>query len=304
MPDPFVQWKAPYTSHDLNRKFANVIPRGVHRGFWVSVAGADTVDVSASRPDGGTDPANVALVDRDGYQITVREETATTLTVPSTDGLYHVVIEAEYAIGQTTTAQVKIVADGGEASHHVICGSVERASGTLTGLPEEHRMNPVYPLSSSGAIKTANESADGVSTPQADDHLGPVDVRGGTGYIFRAALLCTSSRPLSQGSGGTIKVRWAATGGVSLTWGYTSLADTLENETQKTIHVGLDEVHDTDVEIPFGADNVSGHPAIIVVHGIIETTQAGSIALEWANGDSYALTVHKGSYLRLVDVTS
>ena len=139
MPDPFVKWKEQYGSAALNQKFVGIISPGVYLGYDVSLSGTpDSVDVST--PASGR---SVAVIQRDGFSITVVEESTITLEVPATNQLYHVVVEAQYQVGQATTSQLKVVADGSEASHHVIVGSVERSGGDLQQPTETYREDRV-----------------------------------------------------------------------------------------------------------------------------------------------------------------
>jgi len=139
MPDPFVEWEEQYGSAALNQKFVGIISPGVYLGYDVSLSGTpDSVDVSTP-----TSGRSVAVVQRDGFSITVVEESAVTLEVPATNQLYHVVVEAQYQMGQATTSQLKVVADGDEASHHVIVGSIERSGGTLQQPTETYREDRV-----------------------------------------------------------------------------------------------------------------------------------------------------------------
>jgi len=127
MTNAFVKWQERYGSAALNQKLAGVIPPGVYQGYHVSPsAAANSVDVAP--PASGR---SVAVVQRNGFSITVAEESTVVLKVPATNQLYHIVVEAKYRVGEATTSQLKVVPGGNEASHHVIVGSVERSGGAL-----------------------------------------------------------------------------------------------------------------------------------------------------------------------------
>jgi len=285
MPDSFVQWKAPYGSAQLNRKFDKVVPSGVYQGYVVSVAGSDTVDVSppASGP-------SVALVERNGYQLTVRESATLTLTVPGADGLYHVVVEIDYTVGQTTTSQLKVVEEENEADHQVIVGSVERSGGSLTALPEAYREFPAYPTSTRAARKTANESVSSSTTLQTDNHLSNIRLRGDTDFLFRAVLRQKS------GQGG-IDVRFNIPSDATLQWYLTA--------------VGRPSQESDVVPYPSGApltgnsrESVTPRDGHYHIHGYLTVESSGSLDLEWAQGTSHPedTAIMKGSIMHIEQI--
>jgi len=116
-----VQWREQYASHALNRKMAGVVEAGVYWGFHVFPAGGLQVEVGlGSEPDY---PVSVAVVERDGYSLTVRLDTQEVLAVPEAGRAYDLVLEASYVLGQQTEARLKLVTEA--ADHHVVLAHVD-----------------------------------------------------------------------------------------------------------------------------------------------------------------------------------
>jgi hypothetical protein len=117
-----VQFLEPFGSEALNRKFLGIIPKGIYRGFGVTIVGEDQISV------GGSLGEHTALVERDGVAITVQGQNPVTLTVPR-DNLMAVVIDVNYGHGVITkqvdsgatidAATIKIVAASLREEHHV-----------------------------------------------------------------------------------------------------------------------------------------------------------------------------------------
>jgi hypothetical protein len=278
MPDVFTQWKEAYASHAINRKWSQVFPSGVRQGFWLSVTGTDEVTVGTSNPDGSTDPTNVALVERGGYHLTVREDSTTTLTVPSTDAVYHVVVEAEYEIGQTTTSQVKIVEDGNEAAHEVIVGSVRRESdGGLTALPRKHREPALFVPPFRSVQKTADESVS-ATTLQDDNDIKNIGLLGGSSYLLQAVLIGELT--------GDLKMQWAVGANATVEWGYW---------TSEGTEVKLSE--NSAVIVYSG----SRPRTAARVQGRVEASAPETLDLQWASNGSGTTTLHKPSSLTLIE---
>jgi len=292
MPEPFVKWEAPYASAQLNRKFSRVFPGGVRHGFWVSVTGTDEVTVDTSTPDGSMDPINLVLVDRNGYQLTIREQNARALTVPEPDALYHVIVEADYTIGQATTTQVKIVEDGNQAGHQVIVGSVERSGGSLAALPFAYRQEAFVGADATTAVKLNDESVSTSTTLQQDNDL-IVPLKRNRAYLFNLDLF------LNEG-GGNLKVQFTPPGNRSVVaTGFKRVDDnTMNANLNPSPGVYVSENQAYSIEF---SDDI--HESI---QGKISEGQGGDFVFEWAQGNlsSGATTVKQESYLRVVEQTN
>lgn len=118
-----IQWREQYTSHALNRKFAGVIPAGIYRGFDAVAFTDGTVIVGRNDQEAG-----VAVMEVNGYSVTVRLEGRETVRVTS-DRPY-VVIDANYAIGVQTIGRIIAVAEP-EPHQLVVCkGARANPDGT------------------------------------------------------------------------------------------------------------------------------------------------------------------------------
>jgi len=263
MPDSFVEWKAPYGSAQLNRKLSHITDAGVYEGYWVSVSGSDEITIGTSNPDGSTDPANVAVVERGGYSLTIRNSSAQTLSVPSAEGLYHAVVEAKYQVGQATVSQLKIVADGNEASHEIIVGSVRRESGgSLTALPRGYRewAEPFL-----GAVKANDESVSNSTTLQPDDSLSGIVLLGGETYHLLFEFWVTYSN-------GELKYQITADDSANAN-AYLEEYFVLRKEViSSTVRFSLD-----DTVMPSYSSRI-----LVRVTGLIEVKSDIEMSLEWA----------------------
>ncbi|WP_432773862.1 tail fiber domain-containing protein [Vibrio parahaemolyticus] len=128
------QYLEPNSSESLNRKLCGIVEAGVYRGFNVAVIGNTmTVNVTSGQQYG------VAMVERDGYLLTIRQQHDVVLTVPI--GRSYAVIDAIYQHGLITkqidirsaydAASLKIVQEGKLQAHHVILASFDVPAGTL-----------------------------------------------------------------------------------------------------------------------------------------------------------------------------
>jgi hypothetical protein len=296
MPDVFTQWKEAYASHAINRKWSQVFPSGVRQGFWLSVTGTDEVTVGTSNPDGSTDPTNVALIERDGYHLTVREETPTTLSVPGADALYHVVVEADYAIGQTTTSQVKIVQDGNEAGHHVIVGSVVRGGGTLTALPKRDRQPAIFVPRTKRIVKSANETVTSSTALQPDDELS-VFLFGGT-FLFEAVLYSRQDEDQNKEEGG-LDIKWAHNTNSTLVW----------RDLKNINTAGQGQFFNGNQRVTLADANTGAGVTVqeYLIKGRMQVNQPTPLTLEWAqerqNNNNRDTTIDKVSHLKLTRTT-
>jgi hypothetical protein len=118
-----VSFRAERTSVALNRKFAGIIPAGVYYGFNIKPAGGMNISLEADEDY----PANVAVIDRNGYSITLTDQDNTTYSVPSTGECY-VCIQAIYL--PDAHGEQSIVFCSAPEKHHVVLGKLKIPSGT------------------------------------------------------------------------------------------------------------------------------------------------------------------------------
>ena len=107
-----LQWKEPYVSRGINRKASGVLEAGVYWGFAVTPGPGLTVSVSPAEDWA----ESVAVLDRNGFSVTVRSGGVE--TVPVVAGEWLLVIEVDYAIQCQTAALLKLVPTA--ADHHVV----------------------------------------------------------------------------------------------------------------------------------------------------------------------------------------
>ena len=123
-----VRWGERYVSSALNRKFAGILPAGIYHGFRIKPGGIMSVLVEhdAAYPD-----RSVAVVERDGFSLTIVMDDPGYVDIP-TAGVWYVVIEAFYI--ETQVGYQRIVARQKIEPHHVVIGKVsvpEDGSGAV-----------------------------------------------------------------------------------------------------------------------------------------------------------------------------
>lgn len=135
-----VRWGEEYTSRALNIKFAGIFKTGVYHGFDVKKSGPTSVLV-----DHGGDPygRSVAVVERDGYSLTINMDDPGIVEIPA-QGEWYICIEAFYA--PTHQGYQRIVARATPESHHIVLAKAtleltEKDEPILTVSTEE-RMEP------------------------------------------------------------------------------------------------------------------------------------------------------------------
>lgn len=117
-----VRWGEEYVSRGLNIKLAGIVQPGVYHGFVLKPGGSMAVLVDHA-PDY---PRSVAVVERDGYSITVVMDDPGTVSIPA-KGTWYVCIEALYSPSQQ--GHQRIVAREHPEPHHIVLGKVY--AGTL-----------------------------------------------------------------------------------------------------------------------------------------------------------------------------
>ncbi len=135
------QYLEAFTSQSLNRKFCGVVRRGIFRGYACEPGSGLNLGINIGKNASG-EPATfgVALVERDDYLLTVRQQHDMSVTLQAGKTSY-VVLEAIYQHGLKTTqvdinatqeaACIKVVGEGEVQSHHlVLCKAVIPAGTT------------------------------------------------------------------------------------------------------------------------------------------------------------------------------
>lgn len=112
-----VRWAENYVSRALNIKNAGIIPAGIYHGYEVRPAGKMAVLIEHD----ASYPKSVAVVERDGYSLTILMEDAGIVEIPA-PGEWFICIEAWYA--PTKQGYQRIVAREKAEMHHVILASV------------------------------------------------------------------------------------------------------------------------------------------------------------------------------------
>lgn len=109
---PKIRWMEPYVTAGLNQKTLGQYPMGVFAGFTVvadSTPGAIGVILQAD-PTLGFSGANILDVSTDKYCVTLIQEGDLTVDLSSvTSTTVYVALDAQYQIGVTSTAQIKVV---------------------------------------------------------------------------------------------------------------------------------------------------------------------------------------------------
>lgn len=112
-----VRFGEEYVSSALNQKFAGIISPGIYRGFVVKPGGTMAVAVDHGTSDG----PSVAVVERNGYSLTVLMDDPCTVSIPTT-GTWFICIEAFYSVRQA--GYQRIVAREQREAHHVVLATV------------------------------------------------------------------------------------------------------------------------------------------------------------------------------------
>ncbi|QFT40122.1 MULTISPECIES: tail fiber protein [unclassified Vibrio] len=135
-----IQYLEAFTSKSLNRKFSGMVHKGVFRGFECEAVAGKHILVTSK------DITGVALVERDDYVLTVRQQDDVLVDMAEIrDG--YVVLEAFYQFGVPTkqvdntssidAASIKFVAVGQTQSHHTILCRVTLVDGAPDVTPAD-----------------------------------------------------------------------------------------------------------------------------------------------------------------------
>lgn len=134
-----IQYLEPISSAALNRKFTGIVPPGIYRGFEYSMPGGMVLAIGANGAPG------TAVVERNGYCITVQQVNPASIVVPA--GLVgYVVLEAFYGEGVKTrqvstdstidAAALKVIAKADLQPHHIILYSVNTPANAVQLQPD------------------------------------------------------------------------------------------------------------------------------------------------------------------------
>lgn len=123
-----VRWGENYVSRALNEKFYKVIKPGIFAGFILKPAGVMRVCVQHAKGEN----VSVAVVERDGYSITVLMDGAGDVAIPA-KGEWFICLEAFYTPNQQ--GYQRIVAREEPESYHVILGKVVVTTDAAVLLP-------------------------------------------------------------------------------------------------------------------------------------------------------------------------
>ncbi|EIA1624624.1 hypothetical protein V8046_003680 [Vibrio parahaemolyticus] len=134
------QYLEPLASNSLNRKFYGIVRAGIFRGFECAPAGGMKLRVSSGEEFG------VALVERDDYILTVRQQHDIDVEIPAGATSY-VVLEAFYKFGVKTkqvdlasdieASEIKVLPLESVEDHHLILCRVT-VPDTASQLESEH----------------------------------------------------------------------------------------------------------------------------------------------------------------------
>lgn len=137
-----VRWGENYVSQGLNRKLYGLVLPGVYKGFEVKPAGKMRVFIDHASEE----QCSVAVVERDGYSLTVIMEDGGYVDIPAA-GEWFICLEAYYSPKQT--GYERIVARETTEPHHIILAKVtvtdaeEDISEADISLSERAKCEPV-----------------------------------------------------------------------------------------------------------------------------------------------------------------
>jgi hypothetical protein len=125
-----VKWKELYASESLNLKTSGILPAGVYHGFVVTPGNGMVLNVDPNLSD---HPYSVAIVNRDGYNITITSSETENFTVPDgTSGTYYLCIEAQYILGGGGDQDFVLLESAALQPYHVILATLVIPGGATT----------------------------------------------------------------------------------------------------------------------------------------------------------------------------
>ncbi|EPP6382789.1 hypothetical protein NB573_09860 [Vibrio alginolyticus] len=193
-----IQYLEPFTSTSLNRKFCGVVRPGVFRGFSCEPGNGLTLNIKHTQnQDGNEVKYGVALVERDDYLLTVRQQNDIAINIPTGQVMY-VVLEAFYKFGVETkqvnldsdvdSATVRVLPQSQVKDHHVILCTVN-IPDSATQLLAEH-------LSFDGRMLGGYD----LDSHLSDTHPHKQYVRNDADSVVNANLRLNDSFKLSLGN--------------------------------------------------------------------------------------------------------
>lgn len=123
-----VRWGENYVSRALNIKSAGIIPAGVYHGYNVRPGGDMAVLIEHDEDY----PRSVAVIERDGYSLTVIMDDPGIIKIPA-PGNWFICIEAFY--NPTKQGYQRIVAREKVEDHHVVLAAVSVSEGVTSITP-------------------------------------------------------------------------------------------------------------------------------------------------------------------------
>lgn len=126
-----VRWGENYVSRALNEKFSGILPAGVYRGFRLKPSPLP-MTVIVEHDDNW--PQSVAIVERDGYSISVIMYDAGDVSIPA-KGEWFVCIEAFYSPNQQGYQRIVVKEIGDVESYHAVLGKVIVLTNEATVVP-------------------------------------------------------------------------------------------------------------------------------------------------------------------------
>lgn len=110
-----IRWREQYVSAALNEKFAGIIPPGIYKGFRLAPSGVPmTVSVVH-----GPDASSVAVVERNGYSLTVAMHGTGDMEIPA-PGTWAVCIDAYYTTHAQGWQRI-VLRDPARLEAHLVC---------------------------------------------------------------------------------------------------------------------------------------------------------------------------------------
>ncbi|MGI3093901.1 tail fiber protein [Vibrio diabolicus] len=207
-----IQYLEPFTSTSLNRKFCGVVRPGVFRGFSCEPGNGLTLNIKHTQnQDGNEVKYGVALVERDDYLLTVRQQNDIAINIPTGQVMY-VVLEAFYQFGVETkqvnldsdvdSATVRVLPQSQVKDHHVILCTAN-IPDSATQLLAEH-------LSFDGRMLGGYD----LDSHLSDTHPHKQYVRNDADSVVNANLRLSDSYKLSLGNGDDLALHHDGTNSV------------------------------------------------------------------------------------------
>lgn len=133
-----VRWGENYVSQALNIKAAGIIPTGVYHGYQVKPCNDMAILIDHDEDY----PRSVAVIERDGYSLTVIMDDPGKITIPA-PGNWFICIEAFY--NSTKQGYQRIVAREKVETHHVVLASVKADGTSPLEISYAERQNAIFP---------------------------------------------------------------------------------------------------------------------------------------------------------------